>query len=289
MSDTTSPARLLWQVVEPIHALTYFSPESAACFQAAGLRGFWRGYFAGRAAPLGPVPAPDVASAFFGFHPAFVARAIPGVWEAVTPSVAIDARVEGAAAAIDRLFTGAGERKAVAQATALLTDLLDGLDGADRPLYAANAALTWPDDPSARLWHATTLLREHRGDGHVLALRAAGFDPCESHLTQVASAHTSLEHIRPYRGWEDGDWAAARRRLRGRGLLDGRGRLTPLGAQLRASVEAETDRLASGPLDRIGPERAMQVIEAFAPLAERVVATGSIPYPNPIGVPRPPA
>ena len=44
----------MWTLFEPVHAVTYFAPEARSAFEAAGLRGFWRGYFAGRAAPLGP-------------------------------------------------------------------------------------------------------------------------------------------------------------------------------------------------------------------------------------------
>ena len=44
--------RSMWHLFEPIHAVTYFSPQARAAFEEAGLRGFWRGYFAGRAAPL---------------------------------------------------------------------------------------------------------------------------------------------------------------------------------------------------------------------------------------------
>ena len=287
MTPPIAPARILWQVIEPIHALTYFSPESTACFGAVGLRGFWRGYFAGRAAPLGAASADAVAATFFGFHPAFVERAIPGVWALAAPDVAIAARIAGVTEALTRLFPTPGDSVALGVAAELAREALDGVEAPRRPLFAANASLPWPDAPAAQVWHATTLLREHRGDGHVRALIAAGFDPCESHITQVASARTSLDHVKPYRGWEEHDWTAARRRLRNRGLLDTRGRLTAAGAHARASVEAETDRLASAPLERIGADRTARLIEAFGPLAERVVLTGSIPYPNAMGVPRP--
>jgi hypothetical protein len=50
-------SREFWTLVEPYHALTYFAPQAAAAFEDIGLRGFWRGYFAGRAAPMGPVGA----------------------------------------------------------------------------------------------------------------------------------------------------------------------------------------------------------------------------------------
>ena len=51
----TTLARAMWTLYEPIHAITYFAAGARAEFEAAGLRGFWRGYFAGRAAPLGLV------------------------------------------------------------------------------------------------------------------------------------------------------------------------------------------------------------------------------------------
>ena len=44
-------------------------------------------------------------------------------------------------------------------------------------LLAMLPALAWPDAPQLALWHAVTLLREHRGDGHISALTAAGIDP----------------------------------------------------------------------------------------------------------------
>src|SRR5262245_664750 len=95
VGPVTAPARPLWTRAEPLHALTYFAPESHAAYEAVGLRGFWRGYFAGRAAPLGTVAAPVVTATLFGFHPDFVARAIPSVWELVTPAGAIAARLAG--------------------------------------------------------------------------------------------------------------------------------------------------------------------------------------------------
>ena len=54
MADAAHTARSMWTLFEPIHAVTYFAPEARAALEEAGLRGFWRGYFAGRAAPLGP-------------------------------------------------------------------------------------------------------------------------------------------------------------------------------------------------------------------------------------------
>lgn len=287
MKAAIHPARRLWQLIEPIHAVTYFAPESEAAFLAVGLRGFWRGYFAGRAAPLGAVEAEKITATFFGFHPDFVARAIPAVWGMASPEVAVAARLEGATHALGRLFPDPAEHAVFADAACLVEEAVSGLAADGLPLFAANAALPWPTDPLPRMWHAATLLREHRGDGHVQALAAAGFDPCESHITQVAAAGTSLDRIKPYRGWAEADWRAARRRLRARGVLDGRGRLTALGRQTRAGIEAATDRVASAPLERLGEAGSARLVELLTPLATRLGATGLIPYPNPIGVPRP--
>ena len=35
-----TPARVMWTLFEPLHAVTYFAPEGRAAFEAAGLRGF---------------------------------------------------------------------------------------------------------------------------------------------------------------------------------------------------------------------------------------------------------
>ncbi|MGH3404121.1 MAG: SCO6745 family protein, partial [Streptosporangiaceae bacterium] len=102
--ETAAAARRMWTLFEPVHVVTYFAPEARQGFEEAGLRGFWRGYFAGRAAPIGAVDAPPVIAAFFSFAPPFVRRALPAVWDMVTPEQALAARTAGAVAAIRRLL-----------------------------------------------------------------------------------------------------------------------------------------------------------------------------------------
>lgn len=283
----TTPARELWQLAEPYHAITYFAPEAHAAFERSGLRGFWRGYFAGRAAPLGPVGAGVVTASFFGFHPAFVARALPSIWSMATPAAAIDARLAGVSEALLRIFGGDAPTATLHEAVALSRRALDACDAAGRPLFAANRELDWPAEPHLALWHATTLLREHRGDGHVAALTVGGLDPCQAHVTQIAVSGASLETIQPYRGWDDNDWTAATERLLARGWLDDDGRLTSDGRAGRDAVERDTDRLATEPVDRLGADGLDTVVRALAPLTARLVGTGLMPYPNPIGVPAP--
>jgi hypothetical protein len=281
----SNDARRLWTVAEPIHALTYFAPEAHEAFEEAGLRGFWRGYFAGRAAPLGAASAGTVTAVFFGFHPDFVARAIPGVWSVTEPSLALEARLAGIERACRRLFGTELATDDVATAITALRTAVEATSVAGLPLFGANAGLDWPDAPPLALWHATTLLREHRGDGHVQALVVAGIDPCEAHVLRVAADEVPIDSIQPYRGWTDADWAGAAARLRERGWLDAAGRATDTGRRTRADIEAETDRRSARLVARI-PD-VDRVLGSLGPIAERVRGSGTVPYPNPIGVPPP--
>src|SRR5690349_12834013 len=137
VADAASTARTMWTLFEPVHAVTYFTADSRSAYEQAGLRGFWRGYFAGRAAPLGAVNAAVVAASFFNFAPAFVGRAIPGVWELITPEDALRARLEGATAALRGLL--AGQESEAAAAGDLLWRAIGELDFPGRVLSAANA------------------------------------------------------------------------------------------------------------------------------------------------------
>lgn len=282
------PARRLWQLYESYHAITYFAPELPAAYEVIGLRGFWRGYFAGRAAPLGPVGAGLVTAAFFGFAPLFVARAVPSVWTIASPDDALGARLAGMDAALRRLLGPELESPAISEAAQLARSAIEACEPAGRPLFAANAALEWPSQPHLQLWHATTLLREHRGDGHVSVLVAAGVGPCEAHVTQIAWNGTPPESIQPYRGWDERDWAAAAERLRARGWLEG-DRLTEQGHAGRGAIEEATDELAREPVDRLGSDGYEHLVAALSSVVGVLGQTGVIPYPNPIGVSRPDA
>jgi hypothetical protein len=282
MNDAAGAARRMWTLFEPVHVVTYFTPEARAGFAQAGLRGFWRGYFAGRAAPLGPAGPAVVTASFYNFAPPMVARALPGVWDLITPEDALAARTAGAVAALQRLL---GER--VAGLTALADGLLratDGLDCAGRVLAAANAALPVPGEPAARVWHAATLLREHRGDGHNAALLAAGIDGCEA-LVLRAGSDLSREVLQPARAWTDEEWDRAAARLASRGWLDEDARLTPEGTAVRQAVEDATDLAAARPWARLGATATEELAGLLAPVARACAA--ELPFPNPVGVPEP--
>jgi uncharacterized protein YcnI len=278
MRSADRTARRLWTLFEPVHAVTYFSPEARAAFTDAGLRGFWRGYFSGRSAPLGPVTAAPVIASFFNFAPSMVTRALPAVWDLISPSDALAVRLAGAVTALDRLLAGADAD--VPLAADLLAAAVGELDCAGRVLAAANAALPLPDEPTARLWHAATLLREHRGDAHFAALLASDIDGCEAVVLQAAKKVPRAQ-IQPVRGWTDEEWEKAAERLVARGLLTQDGQQTPDGQALTADVEHRTDAAAARPWQ--DEERAAKLAEILRPIA--VACAADLPFPNPIGVP----
>jgi hypothetical protein len=285
----------MWTLFEPIHAVTYFAPEARTAFEEAGLRGFWRGYFAGRAAPLGPTGAAVVTASFFNFAPAFVARAIPAVWDLIAPEDALATRLAGAQAALSTLL--AGHEEEAAAAADLLWLAIGELDFSGRVLAAANAALPVPDGESAgresaglgsaglaQLWQAATLLREHRGDGHFAALAAADIDGCEA-VALRGCMDLRREDLQPVRGWTDEQWDNALAGLADRGWVGPDGRLTNAGQAAHAAVESATDWAAARPWARLSPETTAGISEALLPLARACAAI--LPYPSPIGVPAP--
>jgi hypothetical protein len=286
MEPTPTLARRFWVAIEPIHSIVYFAPEPLEAAKKTGLRGFWMSYFAGRVAPLGPVPVSAVEAMTYGFAPAMVARAIPDAWRFASPSAVLEARLSSAPEAL-RLHVGEPGLTAVGELADLLWEAVAGCRFDGRPLAAAWAAVPRPDDPVAAMWVAATALREHRGDGHVLAGVASGLRGLDATVTLVATGAISRDLIQPTRGWSDEDWSASVRRLRARGLLDSGGRLTKTGGALRREVEDLTDRLAAGPVERLGSTGVERAIELATPVSRHLIDTGVMPVPNPIGLPRP--
>jgi hypothetical protein len=278
-------ARRLWLVGEPIHALTYFSADAAAAWESAGVAGFWRGYFATRAAPLGAVDAGVVTATFYNFHPTMVERAVPDVWTRISPADALAARLAGMDVALRTTVGPLVEDPALDDVVAVLRAVVDVATPAGRALFAANAGLEWPTVPHLALWHALTCLREHRGDGHNAALVTAGLDGCQAHVLAGAAGGTPRDVLQPTRGWTDDDWDRAVLDLVAREILDGNGTITPAGAQLHRSIEATTDDLAAVPWAGVPDDTVADVVTTLLPWAEAIHASGQIRQPNPMGLP----
>ncbi len=286
--DGLHPARRLWHLLEPLHDVTYFCPEPRAALKALGVKQFWPGYFGARSAPMGPVGTAVVDATFYNFAPRLIAGAIPAVWSAASPAALLDARAEGAAAALRRLVPGIDAE--APRIVPLLSSVVRSANCQGRVLAASNRVIPLPDDPVAALWQCATTLREHRGDGHVAVLVASEVDGLEAHALRVSVGALSAELIKPARGWTDDEWDTATLRLRSRGLLDETGALTPDGAELIARIEALTDEVSHQPYrDGLTPDGLALLPSLLRPLAAAVAASGEIPVPNPIGLdPTPP-
>jgi hypothetical protein len=282
MARDPALARRAWRRLEPIHAVTYFAPEAINALREAGYRGFWMGYFAGRAAPLGAV-GPDVVEAlFYNFASWKVARALPDAWAFAPPSAALDARLRGSVAALERATEHVREH--VPKAAEFASRAARSAPPEGRALFAANRGLPWPDEPLAALWHAATLLREHRGDGHVAALTAAGVSGRESNVLQTAAGITPRPVFESARDYDDAEWAALVAALTERGLLSAPETLTAEGRALKDDVELRTDRIALSAYAELDDAELDQLIDVLDPIARAVVAAGDIPAITPIGV-----
>ncbi|PYC88290.1 hypothetical protein C7C46_01190 [Streptomyces tateyamensis] len=276
---TLLAGRRCYNVVNPLHSMVYFAPETQTEFTALGLERGAMSYFAGRAAAMGRVGAGVVAGTFYNFNPALIARHVPALWEIAAPEQVLAARLRAVAAAQQRTLGAELLASAeLAEAAELALRASQACAPAGRPLYAAHAELAVPEEPGLRLWHAATLLREHRGDGHLAALLDAELDGLEALISHTATGKGFLpEAARATRGWSEQEWAAAEDRLRSRGLLDAVGELTEAGEQLRQQIEERTDRLAVAPYQLLGEAGVARLTELAGKLTAATVANGAFP------------
>jgi hypothetical protein len=285
----TSPAtaRRLWALGEPYHALTYFTAESREAGEDVGLTGFWNGYFAFRAAPLGVVGPAVVTATFYNFAPAFVARRVPAIWATATPTAALAARLAGVDAAVRRVLGEDWLTSTEAAETAELVRIAaEAVELPGRPLAAANTGLPEPDEPHLLLWQSLTTLREHRGDGHNAALLEREVDGTAAHVLAAAAGRSDRDWLMKARGWDEEAWSAATDRLTERGWL-ARDELTAEGTAMVAVIEADTDRLALGPWRALGDVRCDRLAELLTAIRRAILTAGAWEPGNPIGVPDP--
>lgn len=281
-------ARRAWTLFEPIHAIVYFAPEAPDLYKAAGLRGSWMGYFASRSAAMGAV-GPDVVTAVFhNFRPSMVSRALPDAWGFSTPERVLKARLAVADSALRRLWGDEVASAEVAETGEAMMAIADRLQAHGRPLYAAHAGLPVPDAPHLALWHACTLLREHRFDSHIATLTVSGVDGLDSLvIASAAGSGMNPATIQRMRGWTEEETGAAAERLRRRGILDRDNALTTEGRVLKGAIEDTTDNLASDVWEMLEvPERA-RLFKSLYRLSTLLEDPDGIRYPNPIGVSRP--
>ncbi len=268
-------ARRLYRLVEPIHLVTYFADEPTEALMALGLRNYWDGYFAGRAAPLGRVPAEVVHAVFYNFADGEVGRHIPRVWKTVTPEAALAAREQGCVAALRRILGDVAETPGLARAADLAIRAATSAPTEGRILYAALRAVPLPQEPVARLWHAATLLREHRGDGHIAVLVAAGVDGTEAHVLHALSENIPAEKFGRVHHLPADRLARVADGMRARGLIDASGWLSDAGWKTKERIELATDDLAAPPYSSLEPAALDQLIADLEPISATLDAAGS--------------
>ncbi|MEZ5235549.1 MAG: hypothetical protein R2749_23060 [Acidimicrobiales bacterium] len=276
-----SLARQIAALVNPIHNVSYYTPEIRVFNDELGIKGWWTAYFAYRSAPMGQVEAEVMAATFYGFAPRMIRRGVPAVWERVTPRQALDVRLDAVDRAWRRIFASAPPTASagIVEAAGLLRRSIEGVDGGARPLYAGHTTLAWPaeDQPHLVLWHACTLLREHRGDSHTIALAAAEVDPVQCQVLMAARGHGNKATLQKIRGWDDEEWDGAVRALHLRGWVHADGTMTPQGRQGRRDIEEHTDALAAEPARRLGVAGVQRLDALLAPVHEVLLGPGAIP------------
>jgi hypothetical protein len=274
-----SLARSAHNATNVLHSLIYFAPEAEQQFTGVGLKPGQMCYFAGRAAPMGAVGSGVVAATFYNFNPRLVGRAIPEAWELASPAAVIGARFAAVDAALTRLLgPDAIASDDMITLAALVREASSACTPEGRPLYAAHADLDWPDAPHLVMWHALTLLREHRGDGHIAALNSAGLSGIEALVTHSASGKGFLAAFaQASRGWSQQEWDATVSELAARDLLVDECALTEAGRALRAQIEEDTDRMAVAPWEYLGEQRTEEVIRIGKVMSRTVLKAGAIP------------
>jgi hypothetical protein len=273
----THTARRMFELLEPICLVTFFADECNEELAALGHRTYWDGYFASRAAPLGRVPAQVVHAAFYNFAEGEAARHIPSAWEKIPPEASVAARQRGSAASLRRILGAevAGS-PGLARVADLTTKAATSAPTEGRMMYAGMRTLPIPGDPVERLWHSATMLREHRGDGHIAALLGERIGGTEAHVLSAldmgihpAESFGRIHHLPKPR------LAAVMAGLRERGLVDADGRFTDAGRDAKRRIEARTDELAEAPYEALSAGELDELVAGLEPITATLVAAGS--------------
>src|SRR5262245_21361235 len=267
-----SMARRMFELVEPIGVIPYSADEANDAMFGLGFTNYWDTYFAGRAAPLGRAPAELVDALFYNFAPGEVARHIPKVWLTTTPEAAIAARQKGCANALRRILGDHVDAPDFARATDLLLKAATSAPVEGRPMYAALRSIPIPDDVVARFFHAASLLREHRGDGHVAALMTEGVAGLEAHVLLALDMNMPAEKFGRIHHLPVAQLTAVIDGMRDRGLIGDDGWLTEEGHAVKQRVELLTDQLAAKPYEILQPGELEELTKALEPLASLLLA-----------------
>ncbi|MEV6557676.1 MarR family transcriptional regulator [Nocardia sp. NPDC051756] len=216
---------------------------------------------------MGQAPAAVVHAVFYNFADGEVARHIPWVWQKITPQEAIAVRERASAAALRQRIGDLAESPTLVRVTELATRAAVSAPTEGRALYAGLRALELPEEPAAGLWHAATLLREHRGDGHNAALLAHGISGTEAHVLMALDLGMKAEQFGRIHHLPKAQLAAVVDGLRERGLVDAAGGFTDAGRDIKQRIEARTDELAAPIYDVLSADELDELIAGLEPIA----------------------
>ena len=248
-SQWQSPARRLRDAIEPIATICFWAEPAYESYTRANLD-FLGGYIWGRASVLGEPEGTVVASAFGVFEPGLVVQ----VYDAARAACSLaDVRAAKEAGAVESLRAVLGDPEALPRVREVLRRGADAADPYGRPMHAGLSALPWPSDEMGQVWHACSILREHRGDGHVAACVTAGLRGVEANLLTELTVGWEPFTYTATRGWSPEAMQAALAALAARGLA-ANGELTDAGRRLRGDIEATTDRLVQPVVAALGDD-----------------------------------
>ncbi|MBV8690661.1 MAG: hypothetical protein JOZ37_04415 [Actinobacteria bacterium] len=271
-------ARKMWRTMEPFHGFIYFVDEAASAYADAGLAPGRMGYFASRSAPMGPVPAEVVIATFFNFSPSLVRGCIPEAWRLSSPARVLEARLAAVDGALRRILGDDIDGPEVQEAAGIARAAAEACQAQGRPLFAGHASLPWPEDAHLALWHAVTLLREYRGDGHIAAMVEEDVRGCQALVIHAGTGDIPRAVLQSSRAWPDEDWDLAAEQLRDRGWLDGDGALTDAGRAHRQWVEERTDVLSMAPWEAVGQDRADRLRFLVRPWSKAIIEGGALNF-----------
>ncbi len=269
--DVRKVSRHLRDLCEPIAGCVYFVPEAQDRYKALGLQSYADSYFTSRSASLGRPTGEVVTSAFGVFNPAIVIPAIERGWSVTDPDTILQAREEGATAALRRILGDSDPRAAVE----ILRPVMESVDFAGRTLFAGLRGLPFPDEPLAQLWRVADYVRERRGDGHIAAWVSAGCDPVEISLLTELYWKMDLGTYIFTRGWSAQEIDIGIARLEKKGYIADR-QLTDAGLEYRRSIEAATDALESDIVAGLG-ETADELFAILEPMQQAVLDAKGYP------------
>jgi len=175
--ETLSLIQSISQTTNAAGSAFYFDPATLAKGKELGLDGF-RFYVLGRGSVLGDVDAAVITSAFAYFAPATIDKIWTSAKEKLAPAAAAEAYNQccadlGLAKLAD--IEGIAAYNEAAEAVVAATEL------AGFSLFAGWAAQPRSEEPAARAMQLVALLRELRGDAHIVALRASGVSAPVAH------------------------------------------------------------------------------------------------------------